>query len=131
MPPPTMATCGISAEVSLCAVIGGIILVMNLSNLSILPNTSASLIAVGYAVKGHRTDLVLVMQSITEVSNGSRKWENISNLCDKLPELAVYPRKVGGCVMSIEAARIGENIELCYSYGIRLLSEDGAGLIEC
>ena len=48
-----------------------------------------------------------------------------------LPEFPEYASKVGGCVMSIEAARIGEHVELCCSNSVRLSSEDSAGLIEC
>jgi hypothetical protein len=47
-----------------------------------------------------------------------------------LPKLTVNPRKVGGCVMSIEAGRIRENANRCRADDIRLLSESSAGLIE-
>ena len=49
---------------------------------------------------------------------------------DSLPEFAVYPRKVCGCVMRVETGRIRENANRRRSDNLRLLSKRSAGLIE-
>src|SRR5437016_1073644 len=50
-----------------------------------------SLIAADYAVKGRWTDTFFMRQFIIQVSNGSRMYAKVSNLCDKLPS---WPHQV-------------------------------------